>query len=526
MTDKQPEALDAPHGQVPAIQRFEVVDCIDDKHVPAVIPKPHGPWVRYEDHIAALAAQQPGAAYSALPDEREAFEAMMRSQTFDSLKRLSDGSYESYEARVGWLAWNVRAAHGQAPAGVALPEGWVPLVITHEGQYPEEIAYGPQRMMDRLGKWLRKYFDSAVAAKAHPAPAAVAGPSGYGPKVTVKRRCSDCKACNSESYAVQGDSGHYVYCEHPSLPERKYIGDTHWDTPDWCPAAAPTTQPAPQLPERDASVPAEQQGLFRKFDVRRVDGSDKPGGKHHGCTYFVLDVDHDPCARPALAAYAAACEATHPALAADLLTKWGAAPTTQPAPQQDVLAAGGDSFLLLPTRPTPDAPANTAGLSWDAYSGAQMLAYGRSCSDAALVVAAPQQGPSQTAVQLAEMVLSDCGHSSNYTPLLNRVAARIDAHVERCLESKKTAQQEAQSALFDEQGFREWVSYNLPYDTIIGNSAYWADHLSKGIQRFVKAAPQQEPAGWFDDDRVFWHEGKQPAQGSDLYTTPPPRLRG
>ena len=31
-----------------------------------------------------------------------------------------------------------------------------------------------------------------------------------------------------------------------------------------------------------------------------------------------------------------------------------------------------------------------------------------------------------------------------------------------------------------------------------------------------------EPVGWFDDDRVFWHEGKQPAQGSDLYTTPQP----
>ena len=47
-----------PPGQVPdalpAIQRFEVVDCIDSKHVPAVIPKPHGPWVRYEDHAAAL----------------------------------------------------------------------------------------------------------------------------------------------------------------------------------------------------------------------------------------------------------------------------------------------------------------------------------------------------------------------------------------------------------------------------------------------------------------------------------------
>ena len=92
---------------------------------------------------------------------------------------------------------------------------------------------------------------------------------------------------------------------------------------------------APHLPERDASVPAERQGLFRKFDVRRVDGSDQPGGKHHGCRYFVLDVDHDPRAHAALTAYAAACESSHPKLAADLRSKWGAAPTTQPAPQQE-----------------------------------------------------------------------------------------------------------------------------------------------------------------------------------------------
>lgn len=50
-------AADLPEALRP-IQRFEVVDCIDSKHVPAVIPKPHGPWVRYEDHVAALAAGQ------------------------------------------------------------------------------------------------------------------------------------------------------------------------------------------------------------------------------------------------------------------------------------------------------------------------------------------------------------------------------------------------------------------------------------------------------------------------------------
>lgn len=36
------------------ITRYEVVDCIDSKHVPAVIPNGAGPWVRYEDHAAAL----------------------------------------------------------------------------------------------------------------------------------------------------------------------------------------------------------------------------------------------------------------------------------------------------------------------------------------------------------------------------------------------------------------------------------------------------------------------------------------
>jgi hypothetical protein len=59
-------------------------------------------------------------------------------------------------------------------------------------------------------------------------------------------------------------------------------------------------------------------GLYRKFDVRRTDGTDAPGGKHEGCSYFVLDLTHDKYARAALEGYAAACGAEHPALAADL----------------------------------------------------------------------------------------------------------------------------------------------------------------------------------------------------------------
>ena len=59
-------------------------------------------------------------------------------------------------------------------------------------------------------------------------------------------------------------------------------------------------------------------GLYEKFRVRRLDGSDRLGGKHDGCWYFVLDVTHDPHARAALLAYAESCRADYPLLADDL----------------------------------------------------------------------------------------------------------------------------------------------------------------------------------------------------------------
>ena len=56
-----------------------------------------------------------------------------------------------------------------APAAL-LPAGWATLMITHDGQHAEEVAYGPQIMMDRLGKWLGKYFAQAADSVAAPAP--------------------------------------------------------------------------------------------------------------------------------------------------------------------------------------------------------------------------------------------------------------------------------------------------------------------------------------------------------------------
>ncbi|KVN27347.1 hypothetical protein WJ63_14365 [Burkholderia pyrrocinia] len=91
------------------------------------------------------------------------------------------------------------------------------------------------------------------------------------------------------------------------------------------------TSRADALTDRDPSKTNTKQGLFRKFDVRRVDGSDQPGGKHHDCEYFVLDMMHDQHARAALRAYADACAATHPDLSADLIARYALVTVEQPA---------------------------------------------------------------------------------------------------------------------------------------------------------------------------------------------------
>lgn len=62
-------------------------------------------------------------------------------------------------------------------------------------------------------------------------------------------------------------------------------------------------------------------GLYGKFHVERTDGKSAPGEKHHDCEYFLLDLNHDKYAVPALRAYAEHCEAEYPQLARDLFAK-------------------------------------------------------------------------------------------------------------------------------------------------------------------------------------------------------------
>lgn len=61
---------------------------------------------------------------------------------------------------------------------------------------------------------------------------------------------------------------------------------------------------------------SKPKGLYRKFDVKRVDPEAQK--RHPNCAYFVLDLYHDPHALPALAAYADSVENENPELAEQL----------------------------------------------------------------------------------------------------------------------------------------------------------------------------------------------------------------
>ena len=62
-------------------------------------------------------------------------------------------------------------------------------------------------------------------------------------------------------------------------------------------------------------------GLHGRYEVRRVDGSSEPGGKHEKCEVFVLDLTHDKFALHALEKYAEVCAYDYPLLYDDLNDK-------------------------------------------------------------------------------------------------------------------------------------------------------------------------------------------------------------
>lgn len=70
-------------------------------------------------------------------------------------------------------------------------------------------------------------------------------------------------------------------------------------------------------------------GLYPKYRVTRIAD---PDGKHAACEYYLLDLVHDPFSRPALLAYADACEGSFPTLAEDLRRKAASVPPAEDTP--------------------------------------------------------------------------------------------------------------------------------------------------------------------------------------------------
>jgi hypothetical protein len=62
----------------------------------------------------------------------------------------------------------------------------------------------------------------------------------------------------------------------------------------------------------------ENVGIYQKFNVRRRDGRDLPGGDRANAAYFVIDVANDPNAAGTLETYSRECEAEAPKLAEEL----------------------------------------------------------------------------------------------------------------------------------------------------------------------------------------------------------------
>jgi hypothetical protein len=139
----------------------------------------------------------------------------------------------------------------------------------------------------------------------------------------------DDPCCKTLPEQVQLDTLHLAKIEMADEILCINVGEsTRWEI-DYCrklgktirwlePESDAPAPPAPPAPAGDEEKDDRYKPLYRKFDVRRTDGSGDPGGKHEHCTYFVLDMEHDRFAVDALEAYSKVCWQEYPALSEDL----------------------------------------------------------------------------------------------------------------------------------------------------------------------------------------------------------------
>lgn len=116
-------------------------------------------------------------------------------------------------------------------------------VYVMPGQDPHEVAAKEQEIMEcyalhldveeQLRERMAFHFDGPSDVDSVGREEAPRSALRDGPVATTTLSCEGCRHNVSESYIVQGDSGYAVHCTHGG--EKRYIGDTTWVTPDWCP---------------------------------------------------------------------------------------------------------------------------------------------------------------------------------------------------------------------------------------------------------------------------------------------------
>lgn len=120
------------------------------------------------------------------------------------------------------------------------------------------------------------------------------------------------------------------------------------------------------------------------------------------------------------------------------LRDWALSTAAQPAVQQgEPLAWMDDGTLRVGSEATAYRVVTDATKRGMTASLAANFITPLYAHPAATAAQPPREDASYESMNLAAMVLSDCGHSSNYTPLLERVAGRIDRHVERLLTAQR-----------------------------------------------------------------------------------------
>ena len=126
----------------------------------------------------------------------------------------------------------------------------------------------------------------------------------------------------------------------------------------------------------------------------------------------------------------------------------------------------------------------------------------------------PQEA-SYTSVQLAEMILSDCGCSTNNTSLLERVAKRIDRHSD-------TLSQPAPAAVAGPSDWRELAAkvMDVLADAQESTNAAYPDHVSCYPEWETQARWLRWHAEMFRTGKPTGNGAGQPAVLAALAATP------